>query len=170
MRHKWILSAFTLGAALAFGVAAIAADLPKEGTYSGTFSGFGAFKATPIGKERLLVVWDETAMSLTNGLLDHFTWRCFGESDVVNGVVQDRGRCVGTDPAGDQVVVGPIESEKHGPDLKSWKGTTGAFMAGTGKYTGITGSGTYEEHGGEFRAVDGTFVSYSILKGSYKLP
>jgi hypothetical protein len=41
-----ILSAFTLSAAMAVGTAAMAADLPKEGTFSGTYSGFGTAKVT----------------------------------------------------------------------------------------------------------------------------
>ena len=41
MQLSTSLSAFTLSAAMAFGAAAMAADLPKEGTYSGTYSAFG---------------------------------------------------------------------------------------------------------------------------------
>ena len=44
-----ILSAFTLSTAMFFGVAAMAADLPKEGTYSGTYSSVGTVKATAVG-------------------------------------------------------------------------------------------------------------------------
>jgi hypothetical protein len=147
----------------------MAAEPPKEGTYSGSLFGFGGSKVTPIGKDRFLVVWEENSLSLTNGLFDHCTWHCFGEADIVSGVAQDRGRCVGTDPAGDQVIAN-VESEKHGPGLKSWSGTS-TLVAGTGKYAGVTGPGTYEEHQPEFRsAAEGTFVSYSIVKGSYKLP
>ena len=36
-----ILSVFTLSTAMAFGAAALAADLPKEGKYNGTSSGDG---------------------------------------------------------------------------------------------------------------------------------
>jgi hypothetical protein len=55
---------------LALGAAALAADLPKEGTFSGTFSGVGTYKAYQVGKERLLLVFDENELQLTNGLLD----------------------------------------------------------------------------------------------------
>jgi hypothetical protein len=47
-----ILLTFALGMTLAFGAAALAADLPKEGTFNGTFSGVGTYKASPVGKER----------------------------------------------------------------------------------------------------------------------
>ena len=45
-----ILSAVTLSTVMAFGIAAIAADLPKEGTYKGTFTAFGTIKFTRSGK------------------------------------------------------------------------------------------------------------------------
>jgi hypothetical protein len=61
------LSTFTLSIAMAFGAAAIAADLPKEGNYSGTYSGFGTVKLMPIGKERVLSVIDESGPSISNG-------------------------------------------------------------------------------------------------------
>jgi hypothetical protein len=44
--------------AVLFGGVAMAADHPKEGTYSGTFSGSGTFKDIQIGKEKLLTVFD----------------------------------------------------------------------------------------------------------------
>ena len=44
-------------------------------------------------------------------------------------------------------------------------------MAGTGKFAGIRGSGTYMNHANEFRPMaDGTFVNYVTFEGSYKLP
>jgi hypothetical protein len=98
-------SAVTLGTILTFGAAAMAADMSKEGTISGTYSGFGTFKGTPIGKERLLLSWDENGLQLTNGLLDHVTFHCWGMGDFTNGVGQSHGYCVGTDIAGDQVGV-----------------------------------------------------------------
>ncbi len=51
MQLSTSLSAFTLTTAMAFGAAAMAADLPKEGTYKGTYAAVGTFKANPIGKE-----------------------------------------------------------------------------------------------------------------------
>ncbi len=39
---------------MAFGAASMAADLPKEGKYKGTASGYGTSKSIPVGKERVL--------------------------------------------------------------------------------------------------------------------
>ena len=102
--HKCFLSALTLATAMAFGISAMAADLPKEGKYKGTASGYGTFKSIPVGKERVLTTWDENNLTLTDGFSDHMAWHCFGTGDIIQGVEQDQGYCVGTDTAGDQVV------------------------------------------------------------------
>jgi hypothetical protein len=44
----------TLGVVFLLGAGAMAADLPKEGTWSAEFFAFGTWKGTPIGKTRLL--------------------------------------------------------------------------------------------------------------------
>ena len=164
-----MLSAFTLSTAMAFGAAAMAGDLPKEGTFSGTYSGFGTNKAIQIGKDRLVDAWDQNGLTVGNGLFDHATWHCFGLYDLANGMGQAHGYCVGTDTAGDQVV-GTVADEKHTMDQKNVKGTF-TFTMGTGKYAGITGSGTFEEHGNDFRATaEGPYASYSTYQGTYKLP
>ncbi len=92
--------------------------------------------------------------------------------NIANGMEQDQGYCVGTDPAGDQVVVEPA-GEKRPTSAKSF-GETGTITAGTGKYTGISGGYTAVNHGPEFRTdrtgIEGTFVQYSEFQAKYKLP
>ena len=85
--RTYILSTFALGMTLAFGAAALAADLPKEGAFSGTFSGAGTYKAYPVGKERLLLVFDDNDLQLTNGFLDYTTWHCWGLGDYTRCLV-----------------------------------------------------------------------------------
>jgi hypothetical protein len=146
------------------------AQLPREGTYRGTYSGFGTIKATAIGKERLLVTFEENGLTLTNGFLDHMTWHCWGLADFTNGMGQAHGYCVATDPAGDQIVSNFGPDEKHAPDQKSWSGSE-TWTTGTGKYAGISGGGTYVVHLNEFRAAaEGTYLDYVTKQGSYKLP
>jgi hypothetical protein len=48
-------------AALALGIAAPALAQMKEGTFSTTYSGAGAYKGTRIGKEGFLNAWTKTA-------------------------------------------------------------------------------------------------------------
>jgi hypothetical protein len=164
-----LLSALALSAAMCFGLAAMAADLPKEGTYSATYSGYGTYKATPVGKERLLLVFDQNGLSVGNGLMDHLTQHCWGIGDFTNGVGATHGYCVATDPEGDQLVVNFVD-EKHPIDQKSFK-VSGTLTSGTGKFAGISGEHRLEVHPGEFRpATEGTFFNYGTMQGSYRLP
>jgi hypothetical protein len=140
---------FALGVALAFNSAAVAGDLPKEGTYNVIYTSAGTYKATRLGKERLLAAWDENALSVGTGLLDHMTWHCWGLFNIANGMTDWRGYCVMTDPAGDQIA---------------------ADVASDGKYAGISGSWAFVGHSPEFRAAaEGTDVQYGPVQGSYKL-
>jgi hypothetical protein len=50
---------FAIAAALIMGTAPQVNAQTKEGTFSGTYGGFGTSEPTAIGKERLLVVFDE---------------------------------------------------------------------------------------------------------------
>jgi hypothetical protein len=117
-----------------------------------------------------MFVGDENGLTLTNGLQDHMTWHCWGTSEFANSVGQDQGYCVGTDPAGDQILQTYV-SEKRPVDQKSYSlvlKTTG----GTGKYAGITGEEPHDVcHPGEFKsAIEGTYANYCTIQGTYKLP
>jgi hypothetical protein len=164
-----ILSAFTLTTAMASG-AAVAADLPKEGTFNATYSAFGTIKATTIGKERVMVVFDENGLTRSDGFSDHMTWHCWGMAEFVNGVGAPQGSCVGIDPAGDQVSIDFTHEKWHSLNEQNVHASA-TITAGTGKYTGITGGWTYVAHVNEFRtAVEGTFALDCTNAGSYKLP
>jgi hypothetical protein len=155
---------------MAFGAAAMAADLPKEGTFTHTYSSYGVAKATQIGKDRLLVVLDENGLTVGDGLTDHVRWHCFGMEDATKGMAQAQYYCVGTDPGGDQIVIDAATDGKFAVDAKSLRGTS-TFTTGTGKYAGISGGFKLECHAAEFQsAADGTFVNYCLCQGSYKLP
>jgi hypothetical protein len=141
----------------------------KEATYKGTYAAFGTLKVTAIGKERLLVVFDENGLNLTDGFINHATAHCWGTGDYTNGMGEDRGYCVGTDPAGDQIVTN-IFNPKHALGAKSLSGTD-TWTTGTGKLAGVSGSGTYDCDPGDFKtAVDGTYAITCTIQGSYKLP
>ena len=163
------LSALTLSAALFAGTAAMAADLPKEGTFKATYSSAGTAKATQVGKEITLGTFDENGLTVGDGILDHVTWHCFGLLDQVSGMEEWRGHCMMTDPAGDQIAANVASDGKYAADAKSFKGT-GTMINGTGKYAGISGSWAFEGHSPEFRtAVEGTYAQYGSVQGSYKL-
>jgi hypothetical protein len=161
---------FALGVALAFSSAAIAGDLPKEGTYSSTYSGFGTAKSTAVGKDALLVAWDENGLSVGNGLLDYMTWHCWGLYNILGGMAQTTdGYCVATDPKGDQLAA-TIAGDKYPKDGKSFTNSL-TLITGTGKYAGISGKFRAECHHPDFRpAAEGTYLAYCLNQGSYKLP
>jgi hypothetical protein len=163
-----ILSAFTLSTALFFGLAAMAGELPKEGTYKGTYAGVGTFKINRIGKGSL-VFFDETGLATTDGLFDHTTSRCWGTGDWMEHVGIDQGYCMATDLAGDKIFQ-KFLTEKHTPDQKHWSVSV-TCIGGTGKYTGISCDETDITYMNEFPAApEGTYVDYGTIQGSYKLP
>jgi hypothetical protein len=118
----------------------------------------------------VLVAWDENGLTVGTGLFDHITWHCFGSTDITNGMSQATGNCVGTDPAGDQIVLDVATDGKSPADAKSIS-VLGKLTTGTGKYAGISGNFKFVGHGPEFRtAAEGTSVQYGTTQGSYKLP
>ncbi len=168
--HRCTLPALTLTAAMTFGATAMAADLPKEGTFNATYSAFGTIKVTTIGKERVMFVFDENGLTRSDGFLDHMTTHCWGMAEFVNGVGAPHGSCVSTDPDGDQISI-DFAHEKWRTLNEKNAHASATITAGTGKYTGITGGWTYVAHVNEFRtAVEGTYAVDCTNSGSYKLP
>jgi hypothetical protein len=161
---------FTLGVDFGINTAAAAADLPKEGTYSVTFSAFGTFKSTSVGKDVVLFSFDESGPIVGNGLLDHMTWHSWGLFNITNGIaLTPIAYWVLTDPNGDQLA-GIFSGDKWPKDAKSFTGSA-TWITGTGKYAGISGNVKVECHGPEFRtAAEGTYVQYCTVRGGYKLP
>jgi hypothetical protein len=167
--HKCIFPAFTLTAAMTVGLATMAAELPKEGTFKGTYSAMGTYKVNPIDKDRVLSTFDETGLDVTDGFIDHMIWHCWGTGDMVRGVEVDQGHCTATDVSGDKLAA-KFVSEKHAPDQKNVI-VTMTCDGGTGKYAGASCTNTGTTHGGEFPpAPEGTYYQYQTFQGTYKLP
>ena len=146
------------------------ADLPKEGSFEGTAYSFGSYRLTPVGADKLFVSYEEDGLSLGTGPFDHVTWYCWGTTEFSIGIGQGQGYCVGMDSDGDRISITTGPDEKHTPNQRSWSSPM-TLTAGTGKFAGIIGSGTYVNHANEFRtATPGTFVNYVVVKGTYKLP
>jgi hypothetical protein len=157
-----------IGTISGFAVSAVAADLPKEGTFNGTYTGIGTYKTIKIG-DRALTRFDENGVQVTNGFANHVTFNCWGTNEVTNGEAVSQGYCVGTDPTGD-LIEGKFTNDKHTVGDKAFKGSF-SFVAGTGKFAGISGTVANVHSGAEFRPlVEGTYVSYVALEGNYKLP
>jgi hypothetical protein len=67
-------------------VAPASAQTMKEGTTSGTYYGHGTAKVTSVGKERLLIIFEDFGPSVGQGIIDHLTNRCWGMGDFINGM------------------------------------------------------------------------------------
>jgi hypothetical protein len=159
----------TVGAIFGFAVSAVAADLPKEGTFSGTYTATGTYKTTKIGDRRALQSFDENGVQVTNGFADHTTFHCWGLQEAADGEAVEQGFCVATDPSGDLFAT-KFTLDRHKLGVSGRKGTA-SFIGGTGKFTGVTGTIAVVLHGAEFRPlVEGTYVSYVNIEGNYKLP
>jgi hypothetical protein len=169
LSSRCLLSVVTLTAGLSLGIAAMAADMPKEGTYKGTYSGVGTFKVNALDKDRVLVSIEEIGLNMSDGFLDHMTWHCWGNGDYVKGVGVDQGHCTATDLSGDKLIA-KFVSEKHTAEQKSFTVTV-TCDGGTGKYAGASCTETDTMRGGEFPpAPEGSYVQYVTFQGTYKLP
>lgn len=152
----------------AMGNLVMAADLPKEGTLSGTYTSFGSYKILKVG-DRSFTIFDETGGQVTNGFADHLTVHCWGTGEEITGVTVNQGSCVGIDPTGDQLAL-TFSGEKHTAEDTSWKGTS-TYVSGTGKFAGVSGTISFTNHGREFKPLtEGTYVDYVTFQGKYKLP
>ncbi len=99
---------------------------------------------------------------VANGFMDKSSVECPGVNDIVNGLSSgNHGYCIVTDKDGDksfQVWKGKDTSPNVGAGDFQWTG-------GTGKYSGITGNGTYRYTG------IGTTPAYSVVwEGAWQLP
>lgn len=167
-QRKHLLSAATLSSAMLLSTVAVAADLPKEGTFSVTYFSYGAGKSMQLAKERWFAHFEDHGLTVGSGLLDHMSWHCWGVADGANSIARFNGWCVLTDPAGDQIASDFASDEKV--DLAKTHTNGGTFSMGTGKYAGISGRWTYTSHGSEFKTPEGEFLNYGAVEGSYKLP
>jgi hypothetical protein len=165
-----ILTGFTLITALALSPTTMAADLPKEGTFSGTYAGALTIKTYPVGKERAVGVMEDHSLTVGKGFLDHMTWHCLATISITTGKGYFNGYCVVTDPAGDQIVADVASDGTYPADAKTMP-AKGTFTTGTGKYAGISGSLTNMHHGLEFRTGEpGIAALYGDVQATYKLP
>jgi hypothetical protein len=163
----------TMAVAIAFSLSALPlapAQTMKEGKSTGMYVGWGTAKVTAVGKERTLITFEDFGPVIGGGIFEHTAWRCWGIGDFVNGKGRSHGHCLGQDPTGDQVVHDWTDTEDHTLDAKTVRGAL-KLTSGTGKFAGITGSGTYEDHGNEWKPItEGTYMVDVSFEISYKLP
>jgi hypothetical protein len=158
--HKYVLALLIV----AFPFSALAAELPKEGSYdfiscSSSVSNVITFSKTYTGSS-----YELTGTNRSNppgGLFDKTTYRCVGMNASLDGKVTASILCEAIDVDGDKYL-----SKVSTADGK----TTRTIVAGTGKYEGIVTTQTAFEPLGPFPTIrEGPGQSCNHQTGTYKL-
>jgi hypothetical protein len=107
-------------------------------------------------------VWSIVVPPATPKVFENSTGHCVAYNRIMQGKVTDMGSCRWTDPAGDTFIGEYVDA----PD----KPGTWTFLSGTGKWKGISGSGTYQPVAMGKPAADGSIEFCTLLTGKYTLP
>ena len=159
--HKTALaSALSLVLFAAFGASALAGELPKQGTYSLTWTFSGPYTLLEVGEDEwawisnfTLVIWNNAG----EGIYHDMTGDCI---EIGGPERQTSGYCTYTDADGDKIFEAYTEEEEgKGHDT---------LTGGTGKYAGLQGGGKYE-YAFTPDTPEGTFHGYGHTEGSYTL-
>src|SRR5437879_5028852 len=121
--------------------AALAADLPKQGSYDITSCWSGVSNAIAFSKTHTASSVELTGTTRSNppgGPFDMVTFRCVGMSSSIEGKNTGMNLCEGIDKDGDKYLVrNSIEGPKSAQET----------LTGTGKYEGMVRTGTTESLG-----------------------
>ena len=157
-----VLGALTIACTIAVSAEA---QLPKHGTYRGTFGAQAVGTVNELEKGHVFFVGGFSGVffnEVANGFIDKSLVVCPGVNDIVNGLaIGNHGYCIVTDKDGDKAFLvwkGKDTSPGVGGGDQQWSG-------GTGKYSGIKGNSTYRY------AAIGTSPAYSVVwEGEWQLP
>jgi len=164
MRNSMVLCATVL-----FGSSAMASDLPKQGTDSFTNVWVATSNTIQQGNRTFLSYEiDGVARNDAGGpMFDRFGQRCLGWVETLaNEGGSDRGTCTFTDHDGDNIFTTYSgKSDGKGVERGNYE-----VVGGTGKFTGITGTGDYFQPNIPIKADDKAFRGVVSNKISWKLP
>jgi len=170
-RSDQLLLALVITAALnATAGTGMAADLPKEGSFTTTYIAMYNEQEVETLPKRYAGSFDAHVVHLNDagsGFLHRMSGRCIGAGGNINdeGGTKNVGQCILTDSDGDRVNV-QIENgrERRGVTTTG----TGTIVGGTGKYAGI--QGRYDYGLDPLKAVDKSLnTAIGHTKGSYKI-
>jgi hypothetical protein len=138
------LTAFTLSTGMAFGAAAMAADLPKEGTIKlhSTIKGTG--QAVDVGEKHLMGNgngWGVTFNDAGSGPLHMGAWMCTWTFQNVSSPTQISGNCAFGDAGGTDKIFTAFSGTIT--ENVSDQGT-GTIVGGIGKYSGVQGKMSWQ--------------------------
>ena len=150
-------------AAACLSSSALAADLPKSGTYTAHFGWTFSGQVQELGANRVVYVGVLPGVIFNDagkGFLHKARVDCTLFNDVNQGRANANGSCVVTDADGDKVFL----EWKCAGAMPACPGDE-RFVGGTGKYNGISGSSKFQ---GNF--IGATGAGWSDWNGEYKLP
>jgi hypothetical protein len=161
--RKTVVFAATI-AALISGYSVLAADLPKEGTYDfmSCFSGTSnvmEFSKTHTGNTS--EIRGTVQSNPPGGLFDKVAFRCISMNYSADGKPSGMTLCEGVDKDGDKYLSHLV--------VVDGQQSTRRVVAGTGKYEGMTSSGTAASVGPFGSTGPGQIQSCTHQKGTYKL-
>jgi hypothetical protein len=145
MKGNYKALALVVGVALgAFGTAtqALAADLPKSGSFDLQTGLKGIGEATQVAEKHILAAgkfWGVSFNTSGSGPLHMSPAVCTYASEVIETAGTVRGNCAWTDPDGDGIF---SEFSGHFTAMVGGSGLS-TITSGTGKYSGIQGKGPY---------------------------
>jgi hypothetical protein len=145
------------------------AQMPKEGTFSGTVTYAGTNKIMPLDKDRFVMFYDNMGVRMEDsgkGPFHGMSTHNVGVMYFEKGVGKLRGYITNMDKDGDQVLA-ELTEEASQLGVEPTNGTA-KIIGGTGKFTGIEGGFEYTRR--SLRpVVDGTHQAVSKFKGSWKI-
>jgi len=143
---------------------AFATELPKEGSYDYTACWSGVNNTISFSKTNTASSYEMTGSTLSNpprGMFDKNSFRCVGINASLDGKFTGSAVCEAVDVDGDKRL------SKF--SLASDGSLTRETVAGTGKYEGMTITGTVHPLGPFPVAKAGTFQDCNHQTGTYKL-
>jgi len=143
---------------------ALAADLPKEGSYDFTGCWSGVSNLIAFSKTHWAFTYEQTGTTLSNppgGFLDNRSFRCVGMFTSFGGKTTNSTVC-------ESFAVDDGKILTHFSSTSDGK-VTREVVQGTGKYEGLVSTGIAQPLGPFPSAKAGTFQNCNRQTGSYKL-
>jgi hypothetical protein len=141
--HKLTVTAFSLGAALALGTPAKAADLPQSGTIKIHGTHKGTVQAVQVGEKHSMgngSNWGVTYNESGSGPLHMGAAMCTFAFNNVNGAATGAGYCAFGDAGGADKIFVAYSGTGDGVTAQG----SGPITGGIGKYAGIGGQWAYQ--------------------------
>jgi hypothetical protein len=156
---------FVLMVVMFFCTTVTAGELAKQGNYDLMSCYSGKAEVIAYSKTHIALSYVFTGTCRSNppgGIFDMTSFQGVGLSSIINGKSTSNYFMEYVDSDGDKIFL--KGDRRNGPN------GTAEFLAGTGKYEGISGSATNELVGNFPSARPGTFQGCSHATGTYTLP